>query len=229
MSFSILEATRKYFNTCLNQTPAVAGKCSQAIKNCFFEQSVFFALNNKALEQKYYEHYDLSLMQKIKLGAVNGMKTLLIGCIIYKILGLTLARIPVGRPLSKEISLLANLVSPVVEEVLFRGILQNDFKILQFFAKDKTPEHLQDNVAFRWLTSPSARIVMTNLVFAALHLHNAGVSTSDKGSIIQCLRIMLQPTMGILYDTTGDLIAPTVCHVTHNFFGNFVDPYINCT
>ncbi len=211
------------FTTLLNSLSAkpLLSKFSSVTK-IFYEQSLLFAINNQAIQEKFQQYKDLSWAQKFKIGVIKGGEKQLVGYLIIMSLELALTRMASGNEAgikgSSELpSILEGLAFAVVEEVLFRGILQNCVAGSQKIATCITPQCLQNNCVFKWLTSPSARIISINAMFAGLHLFNGGLYLSDKSSLIQASRILLQPTQGILHETTGNIIAPIACHMTNNF------------
>lgn len=209
------------FSTLLNNlsiAPYLISKSFSAIQKSFYEQSLFFATNNQAITEKFHQYKDLSWTQKFKIGAIKGGENVLIGYLILMSLRFALSEMPSGKAATTEMpSMLEGLVTAVVEEFLFRGVLQNCLAGSQKIAAYVTPECLQNNRVFKWLTSPSARIISINAMFAGIHLYNGGGYLSDKASLRQVSRIMLQPIQGILHETTGNIIAPIACHMTNNF------------
>lgn len=192
--------------------------CSSAIRTSFYEQSLFFAANNEVITEKSQQYKALSWTQKFKIGVIKGGENILIGSLIAISLSLVLSNQGSGQKATSEPpSILEGCAYAVVEEVLFRGGLQNCLAGSQRLATYITPQCLQNNRVFKWFTSPSARIISINAAFAAIHLFNGGDYISDKGSFIQTSRILLQPIEGILHETTGNIIAPIACHMTNNF------------
>lgn len=194
--------------------------------NSIYEQSIFFAINHNAITKKYQQYKDFSLDQKIKIGVTKGVEGIFAALIIQTGLKFVLRGMPAGKVAKCAIpSLFNGQLCAILEEIFFRGILQNCLVGSQKMVTNITPQCLQNNRIFRWLTSPSPRILIINSIFAYAHLSNAGGYASSKDSLIQCIRIMLKPSFGILHETTGDIIAPIACHMTNNFFGHFIDKW----
>lgn len=217
MAYLTLNTARNYFNALLHETPVLLSKCAEAIKN----QSLFIAYNNRSIQDKYDEYKDLSWTQKFKLGLEKGTEMFVVGVLILNCFNLALQGVPEGKPASLRNSLVSGLVAGFVEEVVFRGILQKTvIHDLQEIAQQYTPEHLRNHYAIQWLTSPSARIAITNWLFAFVHFNNAGRSMSEKAALMVVLRVLTQPTLEILCETTGGLTTPIVTHMTQNFLGH---------
>lgn len=184
------------------------------IKNIFYENTLFFAVNNQALANTSQKYKDLSWVQKFKIGTLTGVKRLLSCYLISECLDFALRGKSHGYKARVQFDWPLLVISVVIEEVLFRGIVQNLLEGSQKIAVRGIPQSLQNNRVFKWFTSPSARIVIANTVFAAAHLFNDYQST--KSNIQQFMFIMLLPVEGILNETTGDIIAPIACHSTNN-------------
>lgn len=208
-----------YFGTFLGTTlPSLIPKSFSVIKKSFYEHSLFFAANNQAITENSHQYNDLSWAQKFKLGAIKGSEKFLLGLVTVIILNNALSAMPSGQAAtSEDVTMLEGLACAVVEEVLFRGVLQNCLAGSQRIVTCVTPQCLQNNRVFKWLTSPSARIISINAMFASVHLLNGKAYLSEKNALIQATKIMLLPTSGILHETTGDIIAPIACHITNNF------------
>lgn len=90
------------------------------------------------------------------------------------------------------------VIAPLVEEILFRVILQNVIHIAQEFVC----QPLQGNRIIDALGSSEARILSTNAVFAAAHLANAEY-TGKHSAYTQSTLILLTPGQSITYETHG--------------------------
>jgi membrane protease YdiL (CAAX protease family) len=209
-----------YCNPVLN---TLTQTIAPVIKKCFYEHSIFYAFDNQAIANKFQKNKDLSCTQKFKIGVIKGSEKAMIGIFVANCLALALNGMPSGKAATFEgPSMLEALAAAVDEEILFRGVLQNCLAGSQKIATYVTPQCLQNNRAFKWLTSPSARIISANMIFAATHLSNGGGYLSDKYSYIQVIRIMLLPSYGIIHETTGNIITPIACHMTNNFFATLL-------
>ncbi len=114
----------------------------------------------------------------------------------------------------------ADLVGPLIEEVFFRGVLQNGLKIAQRTGqKIFTP--LQGKTA-EWIFSPQARILAINALFAAAHLSNARGPSSTIVAIRQIIFCALFSTEARLYETTGKLHVAIASHMTNNLFASLL-------
>lgn len=211
---SIIHSARNSFGTHLGITSpfSISTSCT-AIKNIVYEQTLFFAANNQAIIEKFHQYKNLTWVQRFKIGAVKGVEKVVIGVFSTTFLRFALSGMSSGKTASAEMpSILVGLAAAVLEEIQFRGILQNYLRGSYKIENYVPPK----NRVVKWLTSPSARIITVNAVFAGLHFFNGGTYLSEKEALIQVIQIMLLPSQGILYETTGDLIAPIACHMTNN-------------
>lgn len=214
-----------YFKKLMNTLGVKPSDCS-AVAKVFYEHSLLFAANNKAIADKFHQYKNLPWTEKCKIGAIHGAQNLLVSFVIGVSLNLVLIWMPNGKEATGALPPLHQLVgSAVGEEILCRGIIQNCLAGSQKFATYIAPQRLQKNCVFKWCTSPSARIIAANTIFAACHLSNGGKYLNDKESLMQATHLMLQPMEGNLYETTGSIIAPIACHVTNNFLVGYLFHY----
>ena len=129
------------------------------------------------------------------------------------------------KPIHKQIT--SGISNAIIEELIFRGIIQNSLGISQQAIKYVTPESLQDNRFFQFIQSPCARVLTTNVIFALTHFINAKGSLSTAGATSQIACILLYPMCSTLYETTGDLFTPLVAHTTNNLAGCFFNILVN--
>ena len=61
----------------------------------------------------------------------------------------------------------------------------------------------------------STVIILTNVLFGAVHLTNAGKHLTTAETVQQCVRIILTPAYGVLFYITGDVSAPLTAHMTN--------------
>jgi membrane protease YdiL (CAAX protease family) len=103
---------------------------------------------------------------------------------------------------------------PILEEVLFRGLLQTGVSKIQEIAKNILPPSL---TGIRVITSPITAIVLTQLSFGLAHLPEsraqAFVATIGQESILQ-------------YVTGGRIYAPIGAHIVHNSICKFTSELI---
>jgi hypothetical protein len=86
---------------------------------------------------------------------------------------------------------------------------------------------LKNNKIFEWITSPSARILTSNYLFARTH-SNIGKGRSTAQAFSIAAYIMLSPRESILHETTGNIASTIACHGTHNLISTLVaQPLVN--
>lgn len=203
----------------LLKNPVTAGisKASSFLKDVAYKNSIFFGLNNEALSQELEVNKNISLKEKVKIGLASGATQLIPTYILLTALSVALQNMDSGTPSTTEpTNLPMAMLAAVVEELALRGVLQNGIAASQKVARFLTPQCVQNTSAFKWLTSPAARILGINSAFTSIHLFNAGVGLSTKGAILQATRILLMPTESILHETTGNIAAPVAAHLTNN-------------
>jgi len=109
-----------------------------------------------------------------------------------------------------EYSFSANgMVSGIVEEIIFRFMLQNCFHGGQKIIEKLNPSRLKHKSIIQMITAPSTRILATHLIFAVCHITNPGNTAS------QVARIILFNNYSLRYETHG-LVATMAAHVFHN-------------
>lgn len=78
----------------------------------------------------------------------------------------------------KERALLAIVAAPLIEEILFRGILQKTIHLIQHLTLKKNPTEMEK------IHQKTFRVQLSSLLFGAAHLTNEGNSPLGRG--IQC-------------------------------------------
>lgn len=198
-------------------TPVNESNIPKLLRSLIYENSLFFAINNQAIAKDFQKYKNYSWVQKFKIGAFTAVGTLLSTHLIEISLLFALRGMSSGKEATCELSMFRVLQCAVLEEILFRGVMQNCLASLQKTAVYVTPQRLQNNCVFKWFTSSAARIISISAIFAAVHLSNGGGYLSEKDSFIQAMAIMLLPVEGILHETTGSIVAPIAHHMTYNF------------
>lgn len=212
---------RSYVNGMWSGVSAFAS----AARSHLYDQTLFFAFDNPAISEKHRSYRDLSWTQQVTIGAVHGVEAFLVGVLFIKTLNLAAKSLPDGLPaaMAHERPLIVRVVGSVMEEMILRGIAQTSIMgHLQLLIEQQAPKGMRDHYVFQWLTSPSARIVLINTIYAALHITNRGITLSDKATAIQVIRVMMQPVFGNLRETTDNLLAPAAAHVCHEILVELV-------
>jgi hypothetical protein len=208
------------------------------------ENTIFHALDNQRLEANGKKTF--SFAERVHkgfhegvVGAVKGIASQL--CLLGLIWASTTVSFDnqddakVDQFYNNDIFIV--LTAPIIEEVFFRGILQNGAHGLQVLSQKILPARMQNNRIFKWLTSPSARVLVPNSLFAGVHLLNGGGYLSSGGALMQAGKIFIYPVESILFETTKKpsssvssffengvlaMVAPMTCHIANNLFA--VDP-----
>lgn len=211
-------------NKVANYKMPYISQAGSKLKDIFYGVSIFKALNHDVLAEEAKKNKNLSIIQKIELGLKAGtagyISTLILSYgLHYATQGIregTIAK-------NNEIQFLTTgILFPILEEIVYRGVLQNSVALIQETAchilRHISPIEMKNNKVFQWMTSPSARILAINSIFALAHLgifNNVGIFIYN-GSIKQATVIMSTPMESILHETTGDIIATIAAHIAHN-------------
>ena len=103
-----------------------------------------------------------------------------------------------------DCSYYAITVGPILEEVIFRGCLNNGIYLGQQLLEKAAPESLRGRL-FNYIISPSPRLLIVHGLFSFAH----GI---QRGSIL----FLLGASFTLLHESTGDIIAPIYAHITQN-------------
>jgi len=97
------------------------------------------------------------------------------------------------------------LAVPILEEIAYRIILYKGFFLGQKCIEKITPNSLKGRI-FNYVTSPSARLLTIHGIFSYHH------------GIAAPAIFFMAPSVTLLRETTGDIIAPLALHITQNAF-----------
>lgn len=177
-------------------------------KRFFYKHSIFQLLDVQKYERKVGKYEHDTMMTKIKY-AVNSQlivqfKKLCIVILLPYIVSTLLKEKPASSKLTDLSFMTIVVICPLIEEVVFRGILQNLLK--------KGQQHLPTQLA-----SASLRVALIGALFACVHLPNGGDYLSKTRAIAQCAAIMLYPNFSSLYEKTGSFVPGLIAHMTNNF------------
>ncbi len=100
------------------------------------------------------------------------------------------------------------IISPLMEEIIMRFVVQNGINKIQKLTKDFTPD---------LINSLQARIILTGFLFAVPHLRS-GYLVGISASISRFAFLTLFPVESILFENVGFLSA-FIAHATHNTLG----------
>lgn len=196
--------------------------CTAVAKKIF----PLFYYTNEQIRLDSEDQKDFTILDKIWLGVKAGGTNILMYHITAKIThmlaDMALLGIEAVQPTESLHEVMATnsmlvvlcLWAPLLEELVCRGIVQNCLAGAQKALHAYPPTFLHKETT-DWLTSPQARILADNTIFAALHLKNASVF-GTKFAIGQTISCFLFPTEAGLYETTGSLISPIASHITNN-------------
>lgn len=204
---------------------------SFSLRGFFSDHTVAHAIDNQRITEEVQLNRDLTFFQKCKKGFEVGVKGaiqgLFISMSIYQLTKLFFDTTDNTRGYSTGEGAVSDfkincIMFPVVEEIVFRGIIQNGASCFQKIGNYIAPSALKNTRAFQWLTSPASRILGSNALFALAHLSNSGTAMSLAGAAAQTLKISLHPSFSILHETTGDIIAPIAAHIVNNSMAMFL-------
>jgi len=107
----------------------------------------------------------------------------------------------------------AVILAPVMEELIFRVILQNAIQASQAGLKAIAPQRLQEMYIFQAITSQKGRIVAITTLFAVIHLANAPFIAANTLALTTV--IILFPVCTLAYER-GGFEASWAAHMTNN-------------
>ena len=223
----------------LSPPPSNISSYSQIARNYFHrmthDYTIGHAIDSSRLDSEREECKNFTFQEKMYTGAKAGVFGLTQG-VAYSVGFQFLckaARIPVGRKATTTLPPFIHtvLLGPIIEELIFRGGIQRGTYFTHRMIMQQRG-HFTDAVmranrnainddevrvaSYSRPVSPTAAIMMSNSAFAAVHIVNAGKYLSTIGAIGQVSKIFAFPIFGILYYTTGDMVAPITAHMTNN-------------
>ena len=198
------------------QTSALYKKTSEF----FYEDSLLQAIRFD--QEKDLDRYkNLSVIDQITLGIGSGIKRFIIGAIAATIARQLFLSSEQKKKLQSEEEEVKNewrssasaansiwLYIPLTEEFAFRICLQN---IIQ--ASQKWVPRSEENLALKWVSSKSFRILLTNGCFAVFHLI---ANPNPATSFLQVGTILLTPVFSSLYEKTNSPLPSLVAHIVNN-------------
>lgn len=198
------------------------------LRNFFTDYTIAHALDNSRIQRELKETRNKSLASKIAQGidvGIDGItKSIVIGFFISLVAKQFFDTTNDGSQAENGSAgkgpdfISAVFTGPILEEILFRGILQNGMGYVQKIAKWVAPQLIKKTRLFKWLISPSSRVLAVNSLFAYVHFYNKGYSMSTADAAVQVGSIFFTPKSSILYETTGNLAAPIACHISNNLY-----------
>lgn len=177
-------------------------------KRYFYKDSIFQVFENQKYERQVGKYKNEPMINKITYALNSHLivqsKALVVGSILPYVVSKLVNEKPATVKFT-DCSFLTMVISgPLLEELIFRGILQNSIrKVQQYVPKP--------------LAIASIRIAVTSALFAGMHLLNSGDYLSKSDAITQCAMILLYPSYSTLYEKTGSLIPGIVAHMANNF------------
>lgn len=196
--------------------------------------SILHALDANRLLQESAKYANSSVLNNaitgIFHGAVGIPKELLISRGLSFLLSASLCKLKISKSIPITFDSMARssktivIVAAIVEEICFRGLLQNSISLTQNTFQAYSPEYLSDSKQFNWIFSPSLKILLVNTIFALSHMSKVDSNPNRRLSkMIQFLRIVLRPNESILHHTTGNIVAPIFSHIVNNLISVFIE------
>ncbi len=186
-----------------------------------YPHSIAQAFNGPEMEQARvaYKATSPSIPKQVMDGVTDGVKDFARGLFISLAVSQAMKRIfdtkvPEG---AKPLPISRLVITSIAEELIFRGLLQNGIGLLQTFAKDNIEERFKEDFAFQVLTSPSFRVILTQIFFVAAHyLMNSRKNMSQAERATQVVYTLLHPMYSIAYEQTGSLPNVISAYTTRN-------------
>ncbi len=219
---SKIHSFNKEVSNFASDSAAALGKVATGVfeetKEFFYSGSILHAFDNARLKRESLEQTNLNTIEKCWNGFKGGIKSFTKAIIIVVVIH-SVATIAFGAAATTAMPsvFFVAVVAPVVEELIFRGILHNGLRFIQNFVLEKGPTAALNNHAIQWLLSPACRVVTTGFVFASVHLMNAGSYLNTAQALVQVSLLILMPSLTINYETSDSLVSSIIMHATHNF------------
>lgn len=206
---------------------------STSLRNMVYNYSIPHAMDLARLETEREKQMPLSRWEKARYGAETGVFQVgrAIALSVTFSLASRMVRTSARKAATQSLRSIGfksiALTAPLIEEIVFRGGIQRSFHFVQNMARrnlqghspriaQEVKNHYNNDENPNFLVNPSSAILLSNTLFAAVHLRNAGSYLTASQAIMQCTNIFLTPVYGILFYTTGDLSAPVAAHMTNN-------------
>ncbi len=177
------------------------------ISQNFYENSILLALSNQEIAKRQEEYQDYTWQQRFSLGVCHGFNYVVAGNILMMgYMAIT------GEPFTGKRRydfITSVIISSIFEEMIVRGIMQNGLAATQHLINAFVPE-LHDNHLFKWIVSPSARIIAINYF------------VSSNNDVFNAGKILLMPDHSILHETTGDIVASIGSRMVYNLSSYFL-------
>ena len=183
--------------------------------------TLFHAVDSTRLEREATENKKLTLLEKIKVGIDAGA----LGVVQRMITGIALATFAASFLESDPVyvryfTFFAGSVGLVdsMMRTAWLGFLQKIMvPSVQRFIVAVLPENWARHRVVQWIASPSGRIAMIT-AFYAYYFYSCSLGMAGLGSAVAwAVRTVLLPQESILYETTGDLVAPIFSSLVHSF------------
>lgn len=189
-------------------TPSFFASCTRG--------TIFHGLDSERLEHDKKEYKDATYFSKIRLGISMGAQGFLVSLVVNTVANILIETRGKTSGNLLSISYTQLVAVAVIEEIIFRFLIQNAIELIQNTAVHYASDSLKENRAFIWVTSPSCRVLATSAIFAAVHLTNGGTYISVAGAAVQAFTILINSNETVAYEISGDFITPVVCHITNN-------------
>jgi hypothetical protein len=188
------------------------------VRDFFKEGSIFQVVNEDRFEANWRKNLFLSPKRRIENGirqAVRGsLRKFSIQWAINAFVASLDTRAWQYHSPERSNLFMTAVVAPVVEECLFRGLLQTGIYKAQKWAHNHACSCTKKTKWFRSLTSRPARVLGSTIPFALSHLYRTPFTAA---SLTQATLMILYPTYALLYETTGNLKYSIGTHMINNF------------
>ncbi len=198
----------------------------EQFKSYWFENSLFQAMSPQSIEEERVINETKTALEKAGIVFDATMKGVVKALVVANVVTLaTSAFFPADTSESmhsSNASFHSNICSPwnllaiaLYEEIVHRGVIQNGIGYLQQYVSSWIPASLKENYVVEWLSSASSRVVVSEAIFAAMHLKN--LSHLNPSLVAgQIAQTVLYPTAAIVQETMGSTAYPILQHFIHN-------------
>lgn len=191
-----------------------------AITHFFYDGSIVEAHNGQAIHDEYEKNKHLSFIERFSIGCSRGIKSFSRSILIMRILpsknkivkSLKNSNANKINPLIDSI-----IVAPLLEEIVFRLILQNlilsqIYPFRNTFSKEQQDEYQEK---YKKYTDITKRIIITGTLFSIVHYPIKSKLLGQDTAIKFITTLILFPDESVAYEKYG-FGGSLGLHMTHN-------------
>lgn len=199
------------------------GAVAKALKDKLFSYTLYDVIDNKRIKRRRRQLQEIAFHKQIRKCLWIQTKSTLRNFVIAEAIYFFVSKLFSTTNYNLYYFGLSNrkyfhiiFTYPIIEELAFRGVLQNYIWVIQEVAAFRFHISKKSGRIAQWLISPGCRILVTQIVFASVHLGNRGKYVSTAGAVTQFVCIILSPTYSFLYESTDNFFVSISSHMVNN-------------